>query len=112
MSMPEALPQPPPPAGILETCLYVTDMAASEAFYTSLFGYEVMESDERFCALNVGPERVLLLFLRDSAPHGNELPFGFIPPHNASGSIHLGLRIPAADLEAWREVALATKFES
>lgn len=93
---------PPPPGGILETCIYVSDMEVAQDFYTKFFGFEVMESDERFCAFNMGPERVLLLFLRDSAPEGNTLPFGHIPPHNASGSIHLGFRIPEDSLEEWK----------
>jgi len=102
--MPPSPSTPPdPPAGILETCLYVADMDRAQEFYSQFFGFEVMESDDRFCAFNVGPERVLLLFLRDSAPEGNTTPFGYIPPHNSHGEIHIGFRIDPGTADVWRQ---------
>ena len=65
----EATAQPLPSA-ILETCLHVSDLPRARDFYTGLFGYPVMKSDERFCALNVGERQVLILFQRGSDPSG------------------------------------------
>jgi len=47
--------------GILETCINVSDMNRARTFYESLFGFEVMAGDERFCVFRVGHD-VLLLF--------------------------------------------------
>jgi catechol 2,3-dioxygenase-like lactoylglutathione lyase family enzyme len=92
----------PPPSAILETCLDVTDLRRSRQFYAGLFGYSVMQSDDRFCAFNVGGRQVLLLFVRGSDPNGTILPFGAIPPHGASGRAHVGFSVPSESLPAWR----------
>jgi catechol 2,3-dioxygenase-like lactoylglutathione lyase family enzyme len=91
------------PSTIVETCLHVADLDRSRKFYSDLFGYSVMKSDERFCAFDVGHGQVLLLFLRGSDPEGTVLPFGTIPAHGTSGQAHLGFGVPAASLPAWRE---------
>jgi catechol 2,3-dioxygenase-like lactoylglutathione lyase family enzyme len=91
------------PSTIVETCLHVADLNRSRKFYSDLFGYSVMKSDERFCAFDVGHGQVLLLFLRGSDPEGTVLPFGTIPAHGTSGQAHLGFGVPAASLPAWRE---------
>ena len=94
---------PPPPSAILETCLHVEDLERSCAFYADFFGYPVMKSDERFCALNAGDRQVLLLFVRGSDPHGTILPFGMIPAHGTAGRAHIGFSIPPESLSAWKE---------
>jgi catechol 2,3-dioxygenase-like lactoylglutathione lyase family enzyme len=91
-----------PSSAILETALSVQDLARATAFYADLFGYRVMRSDERLCAFDIGGEQVLLLFLRGSDPQGTVLPFGFIPPHGTTGVSHIGFRIPAESLAAWK----------
>ena len=92
----------PPSSAILETCLHVTDLARSRAFYEGLFGYTVMKSDDRFCAFSVGERQVLILFRRGSDPAGTSLPFGFIPPHGSNGQGHIGFSIPRESLPAWQ----------
>jgi catechol 2,3-dioxygenase-like lactoylglutathione lyase family enzyme len=89
------------PSTIVETCLHVEDLNRSMVFYSDLFGYSVMNSDERFCAFKVGNSQVLLLFARGSDPEGTVLPFGTIPAHGTSGQAHLGFGVPAASLSAW-----------
>ena len=95
-------PSAPLPSAILETCLHVSDLSRARDFYTGLFGYPVMKSDERFCALNVGNRQVLILFRRGSDPHGTNLPFGFIPVHDSGGQSHIGFSVPEESLPAWR----------
>jgi catechol 2,3-dioxygenase-like lactoylglutathione lyase family enzyme len=90
------------PSAILETCLDVSDVARSQEFYTGLFGYAVMKSDERFCAFSIGERQVLILFRRGSDPQGTTLPFGFIPRHGSSGQGHIGFAIPRESLAAWQ----------
>lgn len=52
--------------GIVETCVNVSNMIRARRFYESLFGFDVMEHDERFCAFRVGPD-VLLLFTESAS---------------------------------------------
>ena len=91
------------PSAILETCLSVTDLTRSRDFYSELFGYSVMKSDERFCALSIEERQILILFLKGSDPDGTTLPFGFIPAHGSNGQSHIGFSIPKESLPAWRE---------
>jgi catechol 2,3-dioxygenase-like lactoylglutathione lyase family enzyme len=92
----------PIPPRIKETCLYVADLTRAVKFYTDLFGYEVMASDDRFAALSVGGQDVLLLFLEGATVEPAILPNGgVIPPHDGSGTTHLGLGIPKGELAAW-----------
>jgi catechol 2,3-dioxygenase-like lactoylglutathione lyase family enzyme len=92
----------PAPPRIKETCLYVADLAQSVKFYTELFGYEVMASDDRFAALSVAGQDVLLLFLQGGTVEPAVLPNGgVIPPHDGGGQNHLGLAIPTSEFAAW-----------
>ena len=40
--------------GIVETCINVAEISRAREFYQSLFNFEAMVSDERFCALRLG----------------------------------------------------------
>ena len=93
------------PPLVKETCLYVSDLARSVNFYSGLFGFEIIESQPRFCALSVAGEHVLLLFLQGAslsptAMNGGE---GFIPPHDAAGPAHVGLAVGPHELPTWEK---------
>jgi catechol 2,3-dioxygenase-like lactoylglutathione lyase family enzyme len=90
-------------SGILETALYVGDVAGSADFYRSLFGFEVMVQDKRFCALGVVGKQVLLLFRRESSLEPMTVPGGVIPSHDGAGRLHFAFSIPADALPAWEE---------
>ena len=92
----------PPASAILETCVTVADLPKARDFYTRVFGYPVIASDDRFCAFDAGERQILILFVRGSDPNGTTLPFGMIPPHDATGRAHVGFRISAASLAAWK----------
>lgn len=93
-----------PPSTILETALSVADLNLSREFYTRLFGYPLLASDERLCAFDVQGRQVLLLFLRGSDPEGTTMPFGgHIPSHGSHGQSHVGFAIPAETLDEWRQ---------
>ncbi len=54
---------PPKLDGILESSLYVSDVARSVRFYEEIFGFRVISDfGERGCAMQAGPRQVLLLF--------------------------------------------------
>lgn len=91
----------PKVTGILETALYVDDVERAAEFYRSLFGFEVMLQDHRFCALSVAGKDVLLLFLRGGSTEPMQVPGGMIPPHDGSGQTHFAFSIPASELAAW-----------
>jgi catechol 2,3-dioxygenase-like lactoylglutathione lyase family enzyme len=88
---------------ILETCINVESVPQAREWYQRLFGFEVMEADERFCAFNVGHQDVLLLFQRGSSKEPLELPGGTIPPHDTYGAGHFAFGIPEDELPEWRK---------
>jgi catechol 2,3-dioxygenase-like lactoylglutathione lyase family enzyme len=89
--------------GVLETCLHVDDLARAAQFYERLFGFRRLQSDERFCAFDVGGRDVLILFRRGGTLEPVKLPGGLVPPHDGSGHLHFALAIPAEDLPAWEK---------
>jgi len=95
------IPARPRVTAVLETCLHVEDVERSARFYETLFGFKRMAGDARFCAFDVAPGSVLLLFLRGGTLEPVKLPGGIIPPHDGSGHMHFAFAIPAEDLAAW-----------
>ena len=86
--------------GVMETCLYVEDLARAERFYEGLLGFPKMHGDNRFAALNIAGRDVLLLFKRGEATQPIETPGGTIPPHDGAGANHLAFAISASELKA------------
>ena len=94
--------RPPRIEGIVETVLYVADMARAVAFYRDELGLEPMTGDpERFQSFRAGPGQVLLLFKRGGTLEPTAVPGGIIPPHDGAGPHHIGFAIAAADYETW-----------
>lgn len=88
-------------AGILETAVYVDDLARSRAFYEGVLGLSSMVADQRFCAYPVAPGQVFLVFLRGGTLEPVKLPGGVIPPHDGHGPLHMAFAIAAGELAAW-----------
>ncbi len=86
---------------ILETSLYVTDLAASRDFYARVLGFEPFLQDARMCAMGVPGGGVLLLFVRGGSAEPSQTPQGTIPAHDGRGTQHLAFAIPINELEAW-----------
>jgi catechol 2,3-dioxygenase-like lactoylglutathione lyase family enzyme len=97
----DEVPAMPVVTRVLETCLYVDDLDRAVQFYVRLFGFAVMNCDERFCALNVAAGSVLLLFRRRGTLSAIETGHGLIPPHDGHGPLHMALAIPAESLAEW-----------
>ncbi len=83
---------------VLETCIYGSDLAAMERFYTDVLELEKM-SDEypRHVFFKVGPQSVLLVFNPEETIKDTE-----IPQHGAQGPCHVAFAVDPADLDAWR----------
>jgi catechol 2,3-dioxygenase-like lactoylglutathione lyase family enzyme len=96
-------PGRPRVTGVLETGLYVEDVARSRAFYAGLFGFPVLFEDPRLCALDVEGRAVLLLFRKGGTNETVRIPGGTIPPHGGQGELHFAFAIEADDLEPWVE---------
>ena len=87
--------------GVLETAINVGDLDTAIAFYLRLFGFEILEKDERLCAFNVGGRSILLLFQKGSDKTPTVVPGGVIPHHEGECSTHFAFSITADDLPAW-----------
>jgi catechol 2,3-dioxygenase-like lactoylglutathione lyase family enzyme len=72
-------------------------------FYETLFGFEKLVSDDRFCAFNVAGQQVLLLFRKGGTTEPMRLPGGILPPHDGDGQMHLAFTIAAEDERDWIE---------
>lgn len=91
------------PAGILETVLYVSDLAAAEVFYRDVLGLEPFsKAPGRQLFYRCG-DQVLLLFNPEATskpPAANALP---VPPHGAVGPGHICFRASAGEIDSWRQ---------
>lgn len=88
---------------VLETALYVDDLARARRFYEDVLGLAVLHEDQRLVALDVGGHSVLLLFRRGQSTETVHLPGGTIPPHDGHGPLHIAFAISAADRASWEE---------
>lgn len=97
------MPITPAIRGIVETCINVADMDRARRFYERLFGLDVIEHDERFCAFRVGPD-VLLLFTQGASDRPTTVNGGLIPPHNTVGAVHFAFAVASDELDNWRQL--------
>jgi catechol 2,3-dioxygenase-like lactoylglutathione lyase family enzyme len=91
------------PSAILESALYVTDLAAAEDFYRDVLGLILIgKVDGRHVFFRCG-ECVLLLFNADATevvPAADaRLP---VPPHGARGPGHLCFSATAEEIDGWK----------
>ncbi len=88
----------PKTEGILESSLYVADVARAAQFYEKIFGFRaISDFGGRGCALEAGSRQVLLLFKKGASRTIQS-------PHDGDGELHLAFAIGAgalADWEAW-----------
>ena len=89
--------------GILETSLYVEEMDRSQRFYQEVLQFQKLVSDERFCAFQAAQHQVLLLFKKGASKQPMVIEGGVIPPHDASGQMHLAFAISDHELSRWEE---------
>lgn len=93
---------PPPLSRILESALYVDDLAAAQAFYRDVLGGRVLLDTPRIVALDIAGTSVLLLFQRGATEEPVPTSGGVVPPHGASGPQHLAFAVGPETLERWR----------
>ncbi|MFO1137362.1 MAG: VOC family protein [Rhodoblastus sp.] len=94
----------PPLRGVLETSLYVEDLARAAAFWEETIGLKLLvPADARFRAYDVGRNSVLLLFRRGATLETVRMPGGTIPPHDGAGRLHVAFAVSAQELAEWEE---------
>jgi catechol-2,3-dioxygenase len=81
-------------AGVVETSLYVADMARSVKFYAEILGFERLDADERLTAMGVGGHQVLLLCKKGASKDWKV-------PHDGNGQLHLAFAIDRGQLGSW-----------
>jgi len=87
---------------ILETALYVEDLDRAAAFYEGVMGLCALHADARMRAYDVNRRSVLLLFIRGGTTEAVQTGGGVIPPHDATGQIHMAFAISPDALAGWR----------
>jgi catechol 2,3-dioxygenase-like lactoylglutathione lyase family enzyme len=81
--------------GILESSLYVSDVARSIRFYEEIFGFRVIKDfGERGCAMDAGARHVLLLFKKRASR-------AITTPHDGDGELHVAFAISTSELAKW-----------
>lgn len=83
---------------VLETSLYVSDLASSVAFYRNVLGLHLMSEfdDERGAAFAVGPSVLLLFRAQETSKQKT------IPSHGANGRGHVAFRVRPEEIAGWR----------
>jgi catechol-2,3-dioxygenase len=96
----------PPINGVVETCLYSHDLPNSIRFYQDQLGLRVLESGERLCVFSVADKQVLLIFRSGGKQEPIPTPGGMIPPHEASGQLHVAFAISKGDFAEWEKLLM------
>lgn len=106
------------PAAVLESALYVTDLAAAEHFYGAVLGLEPLGRVEGRHAFFRCGGSVVLLFNAEATRHppapDARLP---VPPHGTVGEGHLCFVATEAEIDRWKShladagVAIEAEFE-
>ena len=95
------------PDRVLESCLYVDDLAAAERFYTEVLGLAVHSRRRgRHVFLRCGDQMVLLFRPEATAADGAS-----VPSHGATGPGHLCFAVADEDLAEWRRRLAARGVE-
>jgi catechol 2,3-dioxygenase-like lactoylglutathione lyase family enzyme len=81
--------------GIVESSLYVDDLARSVRFYEDIFGFSVIKDfSVRGSALKAGEHQVLLLFKKGASR-------AISSPHDGDGELHIAFAISSPALPEW-----------
>ncbi|MBZ9806863.1 MULTISPECIES: VOC family protein [unclassified Mesorhizobium] len=106
------------PSAILESALYVTDLAAAESFYTDVLGLTPLgkvEGRHLFFRCGAG---VLLIFNAEATKVPPEPDARLkVPPHGTSGEGHLCFAATADEISRWRShleaknITIESEFE-
>ena len=84
---------------LVETAIYVDDLAAAERFYRDILGLPLLGKEAgRHVFFQAGQSQVLLIFRPEATLKGDRL-----PPHGGRGPGHVAFGISREDLDRWRD---------
>lgn len=84
---------------VLETCLYVDDLEAAEAFYRQVLGLAPFSRVEKRHVFFRCGQNMLLLF----NPVETVKPVGEVPTHGCHGAGHIAFAMTPDQIPDWRE---------
>ena len=92
-----------PVAGVLETCLYASDLDAAERFYADVIGLAAFARvPHRHVFFRCG-HGVFLVFDPDATTQASSSTQGTaVPPHGTRGAGHVAFAVADGGMEAWR----------
>lgn len=93
---------PPPIRGIVETAIYVDDLARAHTLYGEVLGLERVLDTPRMLTYAVAPAEVLLVFRRGMTRKDSETAGGLVPGHHSDGPAHFAFAIDRDDYAAWK----------
>jgi uncharacterized protein (TIGR02246 family) len=82
--------------GLLEAALYVDNVERSVRFYQTVLGFDVIDQDDRLCALGVAKRQILLVCQKEASKN---LP---ARSHDAAGRQHVCFAIPTEAFDEWQ----------
>jgi catechol 2,3-dioxygenase-like lactoylglutathione lyase family enzyme len=94
--------------GLVETALFVEDLARARDFYEKILGLSKVKESDTGCVFRIGTQRYLLLVDRNAAhtpnktASGDVLPACALPEQHGRGPGHLAFGISEKDLDLWR----------
>jgi len=98
----------PPLNGLVETALFVDDLAQGIAFYEQVLGLEKIKESNTGCVFRVAAQRYFLLVLRDAAQtpnkttNGTVLPPCALPEQSGRGPGHVAFGVSSDAFDSWR----------
>ena len=99
-------------SGVLETCLYATDLEAAEGFYARVLGLAVFSRDPgRHVFFRCGAGMLLVFNPARTSSTPGQVSGVAVPAHGARGPGHVAFRIPETGYEAWRARLLAAGLD-
>jgi catechol 2,3-dioxygenase-like lactoylglutathione lyase family enzyme len=90
--------------GVLEACLYASNLDEAARFYAEVIGLQPFASERgRHVFFRTGADTVFLLFNPERTRQAIDPSVGTaVPTHGATGPGHVAFTINEADLSAWR----------
>lgn len=94
--------------GVLETCLYASDLDAVERFYAGVLELPVFAREpERHVFFRCGAGMLLVFDAERTATSAGQVGGVIVPSHGARGAGHVCFRIGDDELPRWRERLLS-----
>lgn len=91
------------PDGVMESCLYTSDLPAAEQFYTAVLGLEVLVREAgRHVFFRCGPGVVLVFNPEHTGQEETSVAGAAVPLHGTTGPGHLAFRVEPESLTDWR----------